>query len=241
MRIVNYLDKIAIIGADGKPRYIRKEHIKEIKANPDNIRVSITTLSSIGTTPDTTEVDATKLSAPQTAARTESAVFTFTNGSADITYTGSLFGLGQRIQIATTSALPTNFAIGTNYYIVGFIAGATNTMQLSATPGGAPIVAGSAGTGVQTGTFYILPTGMDADTLVKTLQNWIYSDNAIMEILIDGSDKYIGYAPEGTLPGQPGWNIMKITNYASTTFSIKNAQDAGSGIAFNQYSTYTYL
>lgn len=75
------------------------------------------------------------------------APISFTNSSASITWTGNGLASGQVISFATTGALPTNFSAATNYYVVST---GTNTIQVSGTPGGAAIIAGSAGSGTQT-------------------------------------------------------------------------------------------
>jgi len=74
---------------------------------------------------------------------------TFTNGSANITNTDPLIPLptttNAPVTFLTTSGLPTNFAINTTYYI---LAGATTSLiNVSASPSGAAVVAGSAGSG----------------------------------------------------------------------------------------------
>jgi hypothetical protein len=71
----------------------------------------------------------------------------YTNGSANIGWTANGLSLGSVVFLATTGALPTNFSTATLYYVVTT---GTNQIQVSATPGGAAIVAGSAGSGTQT-------------------------------------------------------------------------------------------
>ena len=74
---------------------------------------------------------------------------TFTNGSAVIGYTSNKLTLGMPVKFATTGSLPTNFHTSTTYYVIS--AGLTTSQfEVSATPGGAAIVAGSAGSGAQT-------------------------------------------------------------------------------------------
>jgi hypothetical protein len=75
---------------------------------------------------------------------------TFTNGSASIGWPGATeLAAGQIVRFLTTGALPTGFAINTNYFVSATGLTAT-TFQLAATNGGTPIVAGSAGSGTQT-------------------------------------------------------------------------------------------
>lgn len=73
---------------------------------------------------------------------------TFTNASANIGMTNN-FAAGDFGKLTTTSALPTNFAINTVYYVIATGLSGSN-FQLSATAGGSAITAGSAGTGTQT-------------------------------------------------------------------------------------------
>ncbi len=75
---------------------------------------------------------------------------TFTNGSANIGLTNTC-AAGDMVVLSTSSALPTNFTAGTVYYVIATSLSSSN-IQLSATPGGSAITAGSAGTGTQTAT-----------------------------------------------------------------------------------------
>lgn len=76
---------------------------------------------------------------------------TFMNGSADITFTNT-FAVAQPVQFTTTGTLPANFDTAANsaiYYVI--VTGLTGSkFQVSNKVGGTPIVAGSAGSGVQT-------------------------------------------------------------------------------------------
>lgn len=74
-----------------------------------------------------------------------SAGVTFTNGSANISFSNS-FIAGQPVRFTTTGTLPTNFATSTVYYVIATGLTASN-IQVSATLGGAAITAGSAGSG----------------------------------------------------------------------------------------------
>jgi hypothetical protein len=71
----------------------------------------------------------------------------YTNSSATVNWTANGLSLGSVVFLATTGALPTGFSTATLYYVVTT---GTNTIQLSATPGGTAITAGSAGSGTQT-------------------------------------------------------------------------------------------
>jgi hypothetical protein len=73
---------------------------------------------------------------------------TFTNGSTSVGITAHGAVVGDMLWLTTTGALPTNFATGTNYYVASVVD--ANTVTLAATPGGAAISAGSAGSGTHT-------------------------------------------------------------------------------------------
>lgn len=73
---------------------------------------------------------------------------TFTNSSANIGYVNS-FVAGQAVQFTSSGTLPTNFALLTTYYVIATGLSGSN-IQVSATPGGSAITAGSAGSGTQT-------------------------------------------------------------------------------------------
>lgn len=79
---------------------------------------------------------------------------TFTNGSANIGGTGLPTTVGTPVVFSTSGTLPTNFTPGTTYYV---LTGSTSTVMLvGATPGGASITAGSAGTGTHTAVFGVI-------------------------------------------------------------------------------------
>jgi hypothetical protein len=75
---------------------------------------------------------------------------TFTNGISDIGMTTTP-PIGCPINFTTSNALPTNFATGTNYFVVERVAG--TSVEVSGTIGGTAIVAGSAGAGTQTAVY----------------------------------------------------------------------------------------
>ena len=81
----------------------------------------------------------------------QAATVTFTNGSAVIGWASNSLEAGTPIVFTTTGGLPTNFTAGTTYYVIA-TGLSTSQLQVSATPGGAAIVAGSAGSGVHTAT-----------------------------------------------------------------------------------------
>lgn len=82
---------------------------------------------------------------------TNAATATFTNATATITWiTNTLLSLNAPVYFTNSGGgLPSGFTAGTIYYVSALLS--TNQIQVSATPTGAAIVAGSAGTGTQTG------------------------------------------------------------------------------------------
>lgn len=69
---------------------------------------------------------------------------TFSAGVADISMTAHLFTVGNGVQFTSSATLPPEIAGGVTYYVVAI---ATNTFQVSATPGGSAIVPTTAGSG----------------------------------------------------------------------------------------------
>lgn len=105
--------------------------------------------------------------APQTAV--------FTNGSANIAVPNTAVA-GDLVFFQTTGTLPTNFTVGTFYFIIA-TGLTTANIQVSATPGGSAISAGSAGTGTQTGWFTHIPA---TDTTNATFQGKFNLTNAVI-------------------------------------------------------------
>lgn len=127
-------------------------------------------------------------SAVATSKTATAATVTFSNGSATITWTGHPLTVNSGVQFSTTGGLPTNFATVTTYYVTSV---ATNTFQVAATPGGTPIVAGSAGSGTQTGTAQeiILATiaipanAMGLNGVLTIEAAWSYTNSANVKTL----------------------------------------------------------
>jgi hypothetical protein len=90
-------------------------------------------------------------SASGTKTATVPSTASFTNSSANIGVTNTA-AAGDIVYFSTTGALPTNFAAGTPYYVLSSGLSSSN-IQVSATPGGSAIAAGSAGSGTQTAIF----------------------------------------------------------------------------------------
>lgn len=81
----------------------------------------------------------------------QTATVTFTNGSAVIGWAANTLVQNQAVSFTNSGgALPTNFVAGTTYYVVA-TGLSTTQFEVAATPGGTPIIAGSAGSGTQTG------------------------------------------------------------------------------------------
>ena len=66
---------------------------------------------------------------------------TFTNTSANIGVTNTC-AVGDQVVFSSTGTLPTNFALNTIYYVLASGLSSSN-IQVSATPGGSAITAGS--------------------------------------------------------------------------------------------------
>lgn len=103
-----------------------------------------------------------------------SATATFTNGQPTIGWTTHGLSAGSVVNFTTSGGLPTNFAVGTNYYVIptGLTA---NQIEVSATAFGTAISAGSAGTGTQTGQAGALQsngTPQDFAAAQLTAGNW---------------------------------------------------------------------
>jgi hypothetical protein len=82
-------------------------------------------------------------------ANSSTATVTFSNGSANIGWTQTLTA-GQPVYFTTSGSLPTNFTANTIYYVLSSGLSGSN-VQAATSPGGSAIVAGSAGSGTQTG------------------------------------------------------------------------------------------
>ena len=95
-------------------------------------------------------------------------VVTFTNGSALIAGTNLPYGQTQTVTFTTTGSLPTNFATNTTYYILA--GGSPAGITVSATVDGSPVVAGSAGSGVQTLNAQIGPNPIPTDMATWSAQ-----------------------------------------------------------------------
>jgi hypothetical protein len=84
-----------------------------------------------------------------TTATVSAASISFTNSSSTIGWTVNTPAVNSIVFFATSGSLPTNFSTSTLYYVVSSVA--STSITVSATPGGSAIVAGSAGSGTQTG------------------------------------------------------------------------------------------
>ena len=155
---------------------------------------------------------------------------TFTNDSANIVVATNTPTLGAVVNLTTSSALPTNFATGTNYYVVS-VSGTTIT--LSATPAGTAILAGSAGTGTQTANNWaVLSTGGVQDIGYVTLGAGLWHCNASTAFVVGATTTvtFIGGTiniASNTLPpiGSPGRTLLTL---AFTTGVNQNISDGSS-------------
>ena len=81
-----------------------------------------------------------------------SGTFTMYPVSTSLTWSGHGRSVGDQIRFTTATTLPTPLATATTYYIVKVVD--ANTVQISATAGGTPIVFTDAGSGAHTATLY---------------------------------------------------------------------------------------
>ena len=79
---------------------------------------------------------------------TTTAAVTFTNGSANITWTAHGRSVGDNVLLTTTGALPTNFATGVVYYVKTVVD--ANNITVATSSSGTAVSAGSAGSGTHT-------------------------------------------------------------------------------------------
>ena len=87
-----------------------------------------------------------------TATGNGSGTFTMYPVSTSLTWSGHGRSVGDQIQFTTAGTLPASLALATTYYIVKVVD--ANTVQISATAGGTPIVFTTAGSGAHTATLY---------------------------------------------------------------------------------------
>ena len=154
-----------------------------------------------------------------------SATVTFTNGSANITWTSHGRSAGDLVYFTTTGALPTNFTVAPLPYYVKTVVD-VNTITVSLTNGGTAITAGSAGSGTQTVTLL---------SPYATVQKGI---NTTLTLDLNGNGVSI-YVAGGTYSESPtvtspfvGGNVTIVGNTASpstvlfsttsTTFYVSN-------------------
>ena len=152
---------------------------------------------------------------------------TFTNGSANIGGTGLPTTVNDPVVFRTTGVLPTNFTVGTTYYIRS---GSTSTvMTVSATPAGAPITAGSAGSGVHTLIYNPVSADIDASgTPAPALRpRNLYT--------VSGQDAEMRYTT--TNAGQR----ITISDSGKITLGLPTATTTGSYVGTGQPETRAYV
>lgn len=158
---------------------------------------------------------------------------TFTNTSANIGLTNTC-AAGDIVSFTTSSALPTNFAVNTNYFVIATGLSSSN-IQVSATPGGSAITAGSAGAGTQTATVEHV---VDVET---TNGSYEFAADTINLVLGEVAELAMWEAIDGTnlrkcwkagvqLSQTPGKKSMSFPVITSAWFTIK--QLSGTGRAF---------
>ena len=128
---------------------------------------------------------------------------------------------GSVVNFTTSGSLPTNFSTATNYYVIATGLSANN-IQVSATPGGAAISAGSAGSGTQTGNEAALLTSSSAintGTLSLTAGDWMVCGEAGYGAASTSATSYSG-----------GFNL---TTAASPTINDTITAGTGPGYLFN--------
>ena len=118
----------------------------------------------------------------------------FTNASASIAMANT-FIAGQQISFQTTASLPTGFSTNTIYFVIA--TGLTLThFEVSATPGGVAITAGSAGSGTQTAYYLSNTFTIIADTIATS---------SASGTLNSGNARYIYSFGQGALPSGTGY------------------------------------
>lgn len=117
------------------------------------------------------------------------AVITFTNGSPTVHFSAPPDWVGGIINtLTTTGTLPTNFATGTVYYLQNYNP-STGDANLSATPTGSPITAGSAGSGTHTAHQAVVDNGVYTRTGAST---WRWLDANAMNLKANKSISITG-------------------------------------------------
>jgi hypothetical protein len=153
-------------------------------------------------------------------ATTRTVTGTFTNGSPKITFTGVvMLGVQVNDQLTFTSSgtLPGGFALLTTYYIVAI--GAT-AMMVSATPGGAPISASTAGSGTQT-------INVTAPSTYDTAPNTPFQPPVVFGSGGAGAGGPMRY-------WNPAWALSRCIGITS------NGDDTGGSYTIRGYDPYGY-
>lgn len=137
-----------------------------------------------------------------------------------VTYTAHGISNGTPIQLSTTGALPTGLAIATTYYVVNQ---ATNTFQLSLTPGGAPINT----SGSQSGTHTIVP-----QIYTTNSTGWVSGDR----VFIGGqAPNSLGDRNVYTVSSTSGQQV--ILTASLTTNARKSCSSRNHAMRFNGYGS----
>lgn len=153
---------------------------------------------------------------------------TFTNGSSNVGWTSHGRSVGDTIVIATSGALPTNFATLTIYFVKTVVD--ANTITLATTSGGSAITAGSAGSGTHTSTllspYLTIQKAIDA---AAALDMTIYN----VTIYVSGGT----FTGANTLKAPVGAGSVAITGMGTTLTSVSTTSaDAFFGLGCGTYT-----
>lgn len=175
-----------------------------------------------------------------TGLETSTATVTFTNGSANITWTGHGRSVGDVFYLTTTGTLPTNFNALTSgatnscaylYYVKTVVD--ANTITVSATSGGSAISAGSAGSGTHTAHVVSpLLTVQKAIDTVAALDTSIY--DAIINVA-GGSYSYVVLKR----PGGAGTAYLHGAGLTLTTLSDPASNSAITALSSGNWTITT--
>lgn len=153
---------------------------------------------------------------------------TFTNGSSNVGWTSHGRSVGDTIVIATSGALPTNFATLTIYFVKTVVD--ANTVTLATTSGGSAITAGSAGSGTHTAT--LLSPYL---TIQKAIDTAAALDTAIYNVTIYVSGGT--FTGANTLKAPVGAGSVAITGMGTTLTSVSTTSaDAFFGLGCGTYA-----
>jgi hypothetical protein len=174
-----------------------------------------------------------------------------------ITWTANGLSNNQAITVATTGALPTGLTAGTVYFVV---AAATNTFQVSATVGGAPITTSGSQSGVHTATFCdssyqnycrasylaLSPALTNQEAANSILARWLQLTNTAA-VWSGGKLRFIPYGDSvvtnvGTSIGSVTFNpnVTPIYNLTDDDFIHEDGKDPVEVVRSDPYASYNW-